>query len=116
MSLGTLSQVNVAAKREDAKIAAAFRAGCGGDDPAAAAAAHGVALPLHGLVAISCDVHGVNRCGVWNLVFSASLSPARDKNKNRGWLTAGNSPSTLLRRFHSSAAAAAAVLEQRTMR
>lgn len=73
------------ARKEDAKIAAALRAG-GGErqhdssemppsvDPAAAAAAviaHGV-LPLHGLVAISCDVHDVNR---WGAVRSVGVRP-----------------------------------------
>ena len=59
---GTLSKVNLAAREEDAKIAAALRAG-GRDDETTAygSTAEAMALPLHGLVAISCDVCGVNR-------------------------------------------------------
>eukprot|EP00903_Cladosiphon_okamuranus_P011494 g10826.t1 len=59
---GTLSEVNEVAKREDAKISAALRAGgVAGGAQAAPAEAQGMTLPpLHGLVAISCDVHGVN--------------------------------------------------------
>ncbi|CAN0119952.1 unnamed protein product, partial [Scytosiphon promiscuus] len=71
---GTLAEVNTAAKREDARIAAALRAGyCGGQHndretttveeiPTATAEPEAGRLPpLHGLVTISCDVEGVNR-------------------------------------------------------
>ncbi|CAM9173990.1 unnamed protein product, partial [Ectocarpus fasciculatus] len=65
--LWTLLDVNMAARKEDVKIAAALREGCGGHDDApiqsprgANAATSPKVLPLHGLVAISCDVHGVN--------------------------------------------------------
>lgn len=76
MSSGTLSEVNEVAKREDAKISAALRAGGAAGAPAAAAAVtQGVALPLHGLVAISCDIHDVNRCGFWNITALLSRSP-----------------------------------------
>ncbi|CAM9863098.1 unnamed protein product [Ectocarpus sp. 13 AM-2016] len=57
----------MAARKEDVKIAAALREGCGRQDDApkqsprgANAATSPKMLPLHGLVAISCDVHGVN--------------------------------------------------------
>ncbi|CAB1116454.1 unnamed protein product [Ectocarpus sp. CCAP 1310/34] len=63
----TLLDVNMAARKEDVKIAAALREGCGRQDDApkqsprgANAATSPKMLPLHGLVAISCDVHGVN--------------------------------------------------------
>lgn len=54
--------MNLAAREEDAKIAAALRAGGRGNETAAYGSAdEAMALPLHGLVAISCDVCGVNR-------------------------------------------------------
>ena len=57
-----LLEVNLAAREEDAKVASALRAGCRDDEPASYRGAHkAVEVPLHGLVAISCDVCGVNR-------------------------------------------------------
>lgn len=88
VSLGTLSEVNAAAKREDAEIAAALQAGGSGDAPTATAA-QGVTLPLHGLVAISCDVHGVNRC---EICWSIGVFLPRARKRNRTWLTAGSFP------------------------
>lgn len=71
-SVGTLLDVNMAARKEDVTIAEALREGCGRQDDTPMskqsprgtnAATSSKMLPLHGLVAISCDVHGVNRCG-----------------------------------------------------
>ena len=81
-SPGTLSEVNLAAREEDARIAVALRAG-GRDDGTAAygGADKAMALPLHGLVAISCDVCGVNRCAalitvLHNNVYCLTLFPS----------------------------------------
>lgn len=64
---GTLSEVNVAARREDAKIADGLRAGSEGKQttsdagPSPETTTAAAVRRLHGLVAISCDVAGVNR-------------------------------------------------------